>query len=125
MKYLILLPMLLPCLGFAQGEWPSKNAYLEAAYQTLNAVDWGQTRYIAQHPEAFHEIDSAWATGEHPSVETTDRYMVASAVIHYGITRALLYFELPSWCTAFQVISVGDKLRVTFGNAAIGIKVSF
>ena len=39
-------------------EWTSADSYRETTFQVLNIIDWGQTRYIAQHPDQFREPPS-------------------------------------------------------------------
>ena len=102
-------------------EWTTSDTYREVAFQTLNIIDWGQTRYIAQHPESFHEVESAWMIGKHPDEKRVDIYMVESAVLHFIVA----YYLPESWRTPFQYLTVGGKLNATIGNASIGIKVSF
>ncbi|MFA6972415.1 MAG: hypothetical protein WC208_13600 [Gallionella sp.] len=121
--------------------WTTTNTVLEVAFQVLNIIDWGQTRYIALHPRRCYsnyattaagntwsnnctgheESESAWIIGEHPSTETVDTFMILSAILH-----PLVSYLLPSNCrAAFQYITIGDKLNATVGNATIGIKMSF
>jgi hypothetical protein len=121
MKHLILAALLFSTSAFAADTWSTGDTYREATFQVLNIIDWGQTRYIAQHPDQFYESESAWIIGKHPSVETVDTFMLVSAILH-----PLVAYYLPSsWRSAFQYISIGGKLNNTIGNASIGIKVSF
>lgn len=107
--------------AFARDEWSQSDTYREVAFQTLNIIDWGQTRYIAEHPNQFHEQESQQFIGQHPTTGRVDAYMAETAALHFVVS----YF-LPSDCrTAFQYITIGGKLNATIGNASIGIKISF
>ena len=117
---LFLILILFSSSAFAD-EWSTSDTYREVAFQTLNVIDWGQTRYIAEHPDRFREVESKWAIGEHPTIQQVDNYMAASAVLHFAVS----YFLPRDWRDAFQYITIGDKLNATIGNASIGIKVSF
>ena len=119
MKTLILF-LLLSSSAFAD-QWKSSDTYREVAFQTLNVIDWGQTRYIAQHPDQFYESESAWAIGHHPTTGRVDAYMAESAVLHFIVA----YYLPESWRVPFQYITIGGKLNATIGNASIGIKMSF
>lgn len=120
MKTLILAALLFSSAAVAD-DWRTSDTYREITFQALNLIDWGQTRYVAQHPGQFREVESAWLIGDHPSVETVDTFMLTSAVLHH-----LIAYYLPAdWRSAFQYIAIGDKLNATVGNASIGVKVSF
>jgi len=119
MKTLLIL-LLLSSSAFAD-EWRTSDTYREVAFQTLNVIDWGQTRYIAQHSESFHEQESAWIIGKFPDEKRVDIFMAETAVLH-----GLISYYLPSkYRSAFQYVTIGMKLNNTIANASIGIKVSF
>ncbi len=123
-KFFFIL-LLLSSQAFAD-EWRDSDTYREIAFQTLNVIDWGQTRYTAKHPERFKENGagaggSAWLIGEHPSTTDVDRLMVMSAILHPVIS----YYLPHGWREAFQYVSIGMKLDATIGNASVGVKVSF
>jgi hypothetical protein len=105
----------------AQAEgWRTEDTYREVVFQILNFIDWGQTRYIAEHPEQFYERTSRQYIGEHPTTGKVDAYMAQTAVLHFAIA----HYAPPEWRAAFQYITIGDKLNATIGNAVIGIKFS-
>ena len=120
MKTLIIAILLFSTSAFADN-WTTGDTYREAAFQTLNVIDWGQTRYIAQHPDRFYESESGWIIGKHPDEKRVDIYMAESAVLHFIVAYCLPQ----SWRVPFQYITIGMKLNNTIGNASIGIKVSF
>ena len=107
-------------------EWTSADSYRETTFQVLNIIDWGQTRYIAQHPEKFRERPSSEGgisdfIGSKPTEKGVDSFMLKVSVIHAAIS----YFLPNDWRDAFQYVTIGMKLNATIGNASIGIKVSF
>jgi len=119
MKTLLIL-LLLSSSAFAD-EWHTEDTYRESAFQVLNIIDWGQTRYIAQHPESFHEVESAWLIGKYPDEKRVDIFMAETAVLH-----GLISYYLPSkYRSAFQYVTIGMKLNNAIGNVSIGIRVSF
>jgi hypothetical protein len=119
---LVVFGLVLGCTSICQAdEWRTSDTYREAGFQVLNLIDWGQTRYIAQHPDKFKEVESAWIIGEHPSVQTVDNYMLFSAVVHPIVS----YYLPHGWRDAWQYITIGGKINATANNATIGIKVSF
>lgn len=126
MKTIILAVLLLASSSvFSADEWRTSDTYRETAFQVLNIIDWGQTRYIAEHPDDFHERDSQQFIGLHPTSGRTDAFMAEIAVLHYAISRTLIYLDMPDWCAAFQYVTIGAKFNTTVNNASIGIKVSF
>lgn len=81
------------------------NKALFTTSTVLLAVDWAQTRYIASHPEEFHEKNPL--LGRHPSVNKVDAYFA-------GVMAAnlLLYNVLPEkyqkyWFTGLSIVEVG------------------
>lgn len=125
MSKFIFVLLLLSSSAFAD-EWRDADTYREVAFQALNIVDWGQTRYTSKHPERFKENDagvggSAWLIGEHPSTTDVDRLMVMSAILHPIIS----YYLPHGWRETFQGVSIGLKLDATTGNATAGVKFEF
>src|SRR4030042_1202336 len=125
MKTILALILLISTNAFGD-EWRDEDTYREVAFQALNIVDWGQTRYTAKHPERFKENGagaggSAWLIGEHPSTTDVDRLMVISAILHPVIS----YYLPHGWREAFQYVSISMKLDATTGNARAGVKFEF
>ena len=107
-------------------DWRPADTYRETAFQVLNVIDWGQTRYIARHPDQFYEKNlanggSAEFIGVHPTTGRVDVYMAQSAVLHFAVAYLLPH----DWRDAFQYITIAGKLNATVNNASIGIKVGF
>jgi len=120
MKTLLTVMILLSASAHAD-EWRESDTYREATYQVLNVIDWGQTRYIAEHPEQFREKGAAFFIGKHPSIGTVNNYMIGSAILHLIASNYLPH----KWREAFQYVTIGDKLNATVSNFSVGIKVSF
>ena len=120
MSKFILVLLLLSSSAFAD-EWTSGDSYREAVFQTLNVIDWGQTRYVAEYPDQFYERESQQFIGKHPTTGKVDAYMAESAILHLAVS----YLLHSDWRSAFQYLTIGGKLNATIGNASIGVKVSF
>lgn len=111
--------ILLPATCTLADEWTNADTQWEIAYQVVHAVDWGQTRYIAEHPDEFHEMNPI--LGEHPSVGSVDAYFITTGVVHYLIAR-----KLPSkYRRAWQVVFTIDHAQAVANNYQLGIKVKF
>ena len=126
MRILLFIALVLISTSTSADVWREGDTYRELSYQTLNIVDWGQTRYTAKHPERFKEDGagtggSAWLIGQHPSTTDVDRLMVMSAILHPIIS----YYLPHGWREAFQYVSIGMKLDATIGNASVGVKFEF
>lgn len=122
MKTIILAVLLLASSSaFARDEWRTSDTYRETAFQTLNVIDWGQTRYISEHPDQFYEKDYSGLIGSSPTSGRINAFMAESAVLHFAVS----YFIPHGWRDVFQYITIGGKLNSTINNASIGIKVSF
>lgn len=91
-------------------------AYTEAAWQTLNIIDAGQTITIARNPSRFAEGDpvTGQLTGPHPQERQVYATMAAYAIIHAGVTYWLDSEDSGhgAWhvaSIAWQTLSLGDK----------------
>jgi hypothetical protein len=82
-------------------------------------VDWGQTRYIAKHPQRYQETNQI--LGEHPSVGRVNLYFTGA------IIGTLLFADwLPSNGRKIFLGSITAlELVVTSKNQALGIKIAF
>ena len=120
-KLIIFCCILLISDAYADDQWTKEDTFREMTFQTLNVIDYAQTRYIAEHPDKFKEVESAWAISDRPTVVDVTRYMALVAIIH----PIIAYYLPESWRHVFQYITIGDKLNATANNAVIGIKMSF
>jgi hypothetical protein len=123
LKFIVVL-MLISTSTFAD-EWTTADTYREVAFQTLNVIDWGQTRYIAQNPDRFYEKESQQFIGQHPTTGRVDVYMAETAVMHYAISKALVHYGYHTAADVFQYVTIGSKLNAVVGNISIGVKMSF
>lgn len=115
------LALALPAAGAARDPWDATDTALGAVALGALALDWGQTRYIATHPERFHEHAAARVIGEHPSLGRVNSYFLVRMLGTVAIAEAL-----PSpWRTAFLGGTVAIELRAVRRNASLGIKVEF
>lgn len=99
-------------------EWTDDEVAWGTAAAVAHVIDWGQTRYIATHPERFRELNPM--IGEHPSVGGVNRYFLASGAFMFAVAHYLPQYRstlLKVWFT----IGVGANLH----NAAIGVRISF
>jgi hypothetical protein len=102
--------------------------YTEAAWQTVNVVDTGQTITIAREPATWHERDPIGkiAFTTHPSEGRVYAVMAGFAITHYAVTR-WLDEEDPGrgpWhiaSKAWQGITLAWKVGDVANNAALGI----
>ena len=118
MLKLILALLLVSTSAFAD-EWSRADTYREAAYLTLHAMDWAQTRYIARNPN--QRTESNVILGKHPSVLQVDRYFIATGALQFAVA-----YCLPAeYRKAFQYILIGVEGGAVIHNFSIGIGVEF
>ena len=103
----------------AAGDWTNADTARQAAYLTLHAADWGQTRNIAKRPDEFYEVNPI--LGEHPSIRRVDSYMAFSALAHTAISYALP----PKWRRRWQYASITVKAGIVGWNYSAGLKIDF
>lgn len=125
-KFIFALFLIFSSSTSAADLWRTSDTYREVTFQILNVIDWGQTRYVAQHPDQYKENDmgrggSAWLIGEHPSTTNVDRLMIATAILHPIIS----YYLPHNWREAFQYVTIGMKIDNTVGNFHAGVKFDF
>ena len=92
---------------------------MQGTYLGVHAIDWGQTRYIAKHPDEHYEINPLM--GKHPSTEEVDAYMISSALLHTGITMSLPSQYRKYWIGGSFVA----KLNLINMNLNAGIGMDF
>jgi hypothetical protein len=83
-------------------------------------ADWGQTRYIASHPQQYREAVNP-ILGEHPSIHRVDAWFLGSLAVNNGIMLALPKKYRPYY--AGTVTAVETYFVVS--NNRIGIKIDF
>lgn len=118
---LLLVLAMFPAGGCAAGahRWTRADTVREAAFAGLEAVDWGQTRNIAKHPEKWTEVNPI--LGKHPTVGEVDRYFAASLLAHAAVSAAL-----PNpWRKRWQYLTSGFEMIMIGNNLAIGIRMDW
>lgn len=103
----------------AADPWSADDKQRLAIYMTLLTIDYGQTRYIAAHPDEFYETNPL--LGRHPTKDEVDRYFVASALVH----TAVAHFLPADNRQLFQRFFIGYQAAFVGHNYSIGIKVDF
>ena len=83
-------------------------------------ADWGQTRYIANHPEQYHEAFNP-ILGNHPSTGRVDAWFVGALVVNNGAMIALPKKYKPYYAGGVAVI----ETYFVVSNNSIGIKIDF
>lgn len=121
MRALIIALALLPALAVAQSsEWKPIDKALLVGSTAMLVVDWGQTRYIAKHPDTYHELNPI--LGKHPSLSRVNAYFSAAIVGNYLIAEYLIPPEARS---LYLGVVTGVELAVVGRNKHLGIKLSF
>ena len=134
MKLLLLLcALLLACsMAHAEGlkfpesmwgkDWTREDTYRQGVLTALLIVDWGQTLYIAKHPETYREVGTAKSfIGEHPSVGKVNSYFVFGIAFSAAVSILLP----PDWRKGWQYIYIGYEFSYVQNNRSIGIKMDF
>lgn len=119
MKRLLCAGLLALSLPAHANDWTGTDTALEVAWQLAHAVDWGQTRYIAKHPQDFRELNPF--LGEHPSVGRVNTYFALTGLAHYAISR---YIPAPKR-RVWQSVTIGFAVGTVAHNHSIGVKIDF
>lgn len=101
------------------GSWDDKNTSLQIPLTILMVVDYGQTLYIADHPEEYMETNSAM--GPHPSRQEVTEYFALYYLAVTGITWALP----AKWSHWYQRGIITMEIYNTVGNHFIGVGFTF
>ena len=113
---LLYICLFVPSQLNAADEWDKTEASLEAAFLIINTADWLQTRYIAVHPDIFHERNLI--LGRHSSKKHVDIYFALITVGHIVIAHLL-----PNdYRKAFQIATITLSSVVVLNNHAVGIR---
>lgn len=115
MKWLLLL-WLVPLQTF--GQWTTEDRMAGVTALTFTVIDWGQTRYIAEHQQ-FYEINPI--LGMHPSMAKVNTYFAGALIGGTILTFALPEKDRKWFLGGVTVLELG----VTAHNANIGIRVNF
>jgi hypothetical protein len=109
-------------------EWTGKDTAWEATYLLLHVADWGQTLYIARHPDQYYEVNPI--LGKHPSRGRVNTYFALTGLVHVaGAVLLPTKFELfnvkfnPR--RAWQFSGIYVEAFVVQHNYRVGIKFYF
>lgn len=126
---LLLLITALPCRA---GEWFAPLNEGDMARMGLNTalfmVDWGQTRYIAFHPDGWHEFNPT--LGHHPSLGTVNSQFAVAIPLYWFMTWALPpkeehgYKRIINRETFSITVTIMEGANVG-NNARVGLGVNF
>lgn len=83
-------------------------------------ADWGQTRYIAHHPDQYSEVFNPLMRGD-PSVRKVDAYFVGNLLFHNAVMIALPKKYRPYYAGAVTAV----ETYFVISNNQIGIKIDF
>lgn len=100
-------------------EWTPEQRYMGAALAAVAAVDWAQTRYIADSGGRFYETNPI--IGKYPSMRRVDTYFAASMLLGAVVLDALPTEYRDTALKAGLVLEV----LVVSNNARIGVGVKF
>jgi hypothetical protein len=67
--------------------WTAQDKAMEGSVVFSLGVDWLQTRYIARHPEQWHETNPI--LGRHPDPVAVDAYFLLCGAAHVVIANHL------------------------------------
>ena len=98
------------------GEW---DAWRVSA-NTLIVADWAQTRYVAEHPDDYNEVNPI--LGEEPSTAEVNAYFLASLTATNLIGEYVMPKEHRQ--TWYGVVSV-VQFTVVARNASLGVGFKF
>jgi len=119
MKYLLALLMLFSSAAHADFDsWSTTDKSLFAAHTALLVADWGQSRYISQHPDQYVENNAI--LGPRPSQRSVDLFFLTQLVGSYYLLDYAKN-ERFSILVGFTVV----RAAAVQHNASIGIKMGF
>ena len=101
--------------------WSDSDTVREAAWHTLNFIDWRQTLYIADHCQDGGYYEQNPALSRCPSRKEVNRYFAISAITH-----GLASHYLPAdYRKTFQSVSIFATGGTVLHNEYIGLKFKF
>jgi len=119
-KYTLLLLLFLVS-PVSAGEWSSTDTSIEAAWQTINIIDWGQTLDIADkcRNSPIHERNPLLRRC--PSFSDVNKHFVLGSLLHYGVS-----YSLPGkYRAAFQWVTIGYSVHIIDSNVQLGLDMKF
>ncbi len=122
MKKLFIISLFVLCIPastMAADKWTTQNIIMEGTYHIIRAVDWSQTRYIANNPKRFHEMNPV--IGRHPTTSKVNQYFLVTAFLHLAISHYLP----ENYRTAWQGMTIFVSAGLVKHNYSVGIKLNF
>jgi len=115
-----ILAALLCAISFSaqSRDWTDSEKAWGAAFLATRVVDWGQTRYIARHPDRFRELNPLLP--EHPSLGDVNRHFLVSTAVMLAAAH-----YLPQYRKAMLQVWVAAGVIGTARNAHIGVRFDF
>lgn len=117
---MVLSLLLMHTSAHAGATWTREDVWLESAWQMLNVIDWGQTRYVSESPD-FHEWEKNPAIRPTPTLRSVDAYFITVAAFHWAVSNSVDAHNRQMW----QWISLGFKAGGVFRNWSIGVGLKF
>ncbi len=121
MKRLLIIFLLItsPAQAGILDDWDTKDKILLSTYTISWTADWGQTRYIASHPEDYYELNNT--LGEHPSTKEVDEYFLGLYIVNIFISN----FLKPKLRKGYLLYWTIEHTRWVIRNKSIGIGFNF
>lgn len=114
----IVLCLALLALPAQAREWTDDELRWGAALAVTRLVDWGQTRYIAKHPDRFREVNPL--IGDHPSLGEVNRHFIVSTALMFAAAH-----YLPQYRTRLLQVYVVVGAGYVVHNIGIGVRFQF
>ena len=102
----------------AADDWSTTDKALAASAMTAYALDWAQTRDIANHPDLY---ETNPLLGRHPSNGKINIHFIGTGLITLGIAHVLPSTYRKLFLTGVVVV----EARFISHNAHLGLKVRF
>lgn len=99
--------------------WDKVDTALGITTAALIITDWGQTRYMAKHPDQFMENNRI--LGDHPTVSKVNTYFACYLVGGYFLVDWLSPTNRKIVLATIAVV----EIQVTRHNKSIGVKFDF
>lgn len=125
MKALVAIGALCP-LMVACASWDPETRALEAAYQTVSAIDTAQSVELSKHLERYSEVGwpTRYAIGNKPSPAASAAWGVGRGMAHAYVTDVLERGGSPLWLKrGWQCVSIGVEAGAVGHNYSIGLRV--
>jgi len=119
MKVLGLLYLMLNSSASMAASWGQNDSQRQWLYLTAHGLDWLQTRYIANHNEAYYETNPI--LGREPSQEKVDIYFLSTALLHSWLAYSLR----PQYRKWFQYSTIVMETGYVGHNINLGIGFDF